>query len=85
MNKDWSDKNKKLQTLISKDATFGEGIKVLLELRAELFEQISSIVKTFPPEVFYQLPFGDGKGNHHTTLAWSLWHIFRMKILLRTL
>ena len=47
MNKDWSDKNKKMQTLISKEATFAEGIKVLLELRAELFEQITSIVKLF--------------------------------------
>ena len=79
MNKDWSDKNKKMQTLISKEGTFYEGIKVLLELRVELFEQITSIVKAFPPEAFYQLPFGDGEGSHHTTLAWSLWHTFRIE------
>ena len=72
MNKSWSDKNKKMQTLISKEATFDEGIKLLLELRAELYNQITSIVKTFPSEAFYQLPFGDGEGSHHTTLAWSL-------------
>ena len=65
MNKAWSDKNKKMQTLISKEGTFDEGIAVLLELRAELFEQITSIVKTLPPEAFYQLPFGEGEGNHH--------------------
>ena len=68
-----------MQTLISKEATFDEGIKVLLELRSELFDQITSIVKNFPPEAFYQLPFGDGQGNHHTTLAWSLWHTFRIE------
>ena len=68
-----------MQTLISKEGTFDEGIAVLLELRAELFEQITSIVKTFPPEAFYQLPFGEGEGNHHTTLAWSLWHTFRIE------
>lgn len=79
MNKDWSDKNKKMQTLISKEATFAEGIKVLLELRAELFEQITSIVKNFPPEAFYQLPFGEGEGNQHATLIWSLWHTFRIE------
>ena len=79
MNKAWSDKNKKMQTLFSKEATFDEGIKVLLGLRAELFEQITSIVKTFPPEAFYQLPFGEGEGNHHTTLVWSLWHTFRIE------
>ena len=79
MNKDWSDKNKKMQTLISKEASFDEGIKVLLELRDELFEQVTSIVKTFSPEAFYQLPFGEGEGNHQTTLAWSIWHTFRIE------
>lgn len=79
MNKDWSDKNKKMQTLISKESTFNEGIKVLLELRSVLFDQITSIVKNFPPEAFYELPFGDGDGTHHTTLAWSLWHVFRIE------
>ena len=79
MNKDWSEKNKKMQALISKTATFDEGIKLLIELRDELFEQITYIVKTFPPVAFYQLPFGDGEGNHCTTLAWSLWHTFRIE------
>ena len=79
MDKDWSEKNKKMQTLISKEVTFTDGIKVLLDLRTELFEQITSIVKTFPQEAFYQMPFGVGKGTQHTTLVWSLWHIFRIE------
>ena len=79
MDNEWSEKNKKMQSLIAKEATFAEGIKVLLELRAELFEQITSIVKTFPPVAFYQMPFGNGKGNQCTTLAWSLWHLFRIE------
>ena len=65
--------------LIAKDTTFAEGIKVLLELRNDLFGQISSIAKTFPPQAFYQMPFGEGDGNHNTTIAWSLWHIFRIE------
>ena len=32
MNKAWSEKNKKIQTLISKEGTFDEGINVLLEI-----------------------------------------------------
>lgn len=79
MDKEWSEKNKKMQTLIAKDETFAEGIKVLLELRSSLFEQITSIVKTFPPLAFYQLPFVQGEGNHNATLAWSLWHLFRIE------
>ncbi len=79
MDNEWSEKNKKMQMLISKEATFADGITLLLELRAEIFEQITSIVKTFPPVAFYQMPFGSGDGNHHTTLAWSLWHFFRIE------
>ena len=79
MDNEWSEKNKKMQMLISKEVTFADGITLLIELRAELFEQITSIVKTFPPVAFYQMPFGSGDGNHHTTLAWSLWHLFRIE------
>ena len=79
MNKEWSEKNKKMQMLIAKESTFAEGINLLLELRNDLFEQITSIVKTFPPVAFYQLPFGDGEANHNATLAWSLWHLFRIE------
>lgn len=79
MDKEWSEKNKKMQMLISKEETFAEGMQALLELRGALFEQISSIVKTFPPVAFYQMPFGQGDGNHHSTLAWSLWHLFRIE------
>ena len=86
MDNDWSEKNKKMQTLISKEATLAEGIKVLLDLRVELFEQITSIVKNFPTVAFYQMPFCVGKGNQHTTLAWSLWHLFRIEdIVVHTL
>ena len=79
MDKEWSEKNKKMQDQISKEATFAKGIKLLLELRADIFEQITYIVKTFPPVAFYQMPFGTGEGNHCTTLAWSLWHLFRIE------
>ncbi|MBO4638196.1 MAG: DUF3795 domain-containing protein [Treponema sp.] len=86
MDKEWSEKNKKMQTQIAKENTFAEGIKMLLELRAQIFEQITAIVNTFPPVAFYQLPFGGGEGNHCTTLAWSLWHTFRIEdIVVHTL
>lgn len=68
-----------MQTLISKEATFSEGIKVLLEMQNSLFAQITSIVNTFPPEAFYQLPFGQGDKNHNSTLTLSLWHLFRIE------
>lgn len=79
MNKEWSEKNKRMQTLIGKEATFREGIDVLIELRDDLFGQIASIVDTYPPEAFYQMPFAKAEGNHSKTLAYSMWHIFRIE------
>ena len=79
MNKDWSEKNKKMQSLIGKEASFREGIDVLIELRNDLFGQISSIVNTYPLEAFYQMPFAGADGYHSKTLAYSMWHIFRIE------
>ena len=79
MNKEWSEKNKKMQKLIGKEATFHEGIDVLIELRDDLFKQIMSIVNTYPPEAFYQMPFPKAEGYHSKTLVYSMWHIFRIE------
>ena len=79
MNKDWSEKNKRMQTLIGKEATFREGLDVLTDLRNDLFGQISSIVNTFPQEAFSQMPFAGAEGYHSKTLAYSMWHIFRIE------
>ncbi len=79
MNKEWSEKNKKMQSLIGKEATFSEGIGVLIELRDDLFGQITSIVNTYPQEAFYQMPFAKAEGYHSKTLAYSMWHIFRIE------
>ena len=79
MNKDWAEKNKKMQSLIGKEASFREGLDVLFDLRGDLFGQISSIVKTYPAEAFYQMPFAGAEGYHSKTLAYSMWHIFRIE------
>ena len=39
MNKDWSEKNKEIQKLLSKEVTFGEAIDKLIEFRGELFQR----------------------------------------------
>ena len=79
MNKDWSDKNKKMQALIGKESTFAEGIDLLIELRNDLLTQISYIVNGYPEEAFYQMPFAGADGYHSKTLAYSMWHIFRIE------
>ena len=79
MDKNWSDMNKEMQTLLSKEATFRDGIRKLLELRESLFEQVTQIVCAFPEEAFYQMPFAGAEGYHSKTLAYSVWHIFRIE------
>ena len=79
MNKDWSEKNKEIQKLLSKEAYFGEAIGKLIEFRDELFQQITWIVEGYPGKAFYQMPFAGAKGYHSKTLAYSIWHIFRIE------
>ena len=79
MNREWSEKNRQMQSLIGKKESFSEGIAVLLELRNDLFGQITSIADTYPAEAFYQMPFAGVKGYHSKTLSYSMWHIFRIE------
>lgn len=79
MNKDWSEKNKKMQTLIGREATLAEGMNVLIDLRNDLFTQVSYIVNSYPEEAYYQMPFAGADGYHSKTLAYSMWHIFRIE------
>lgn len=64
MNKDWSQKNKKIQTLLGRESTYREGIQELIFIREELFEQIANIVNSYPKESFYQMPFPNANGYH---------------------
>ncbi len=79
MDKHWSEMNKEMQALIAKKATFKDGIGMLLELRKSLFGQITQIVTTFPEKAFWQMPFEGAEGYHSKTLAYSIWHIFRIE------
>ncbi len=79
MDKDWAEMNKEMQTLLSKETTFRDAMCKLIELRESLFTQITQIVNTFPEEAFSQMPFAGAKGYHSKTLAYSIWHIFRIE------
>lgn len=79
MNKEWSKQNKEIQILLGKELTYKEGIQKLIAFRGELFEQISNIVSNYPREAFYQMPFQGANGYHSKTLAYSIWHIFRIE------
>ncbi len=79
MNSEWSDLNKKMQIKIKKKSTFDEGIDILLELRKELMKQIMGFKESLNREDFNSMPFINAKGYHNKTIAYSLYHIFRIE------
>ena len=79
MDKEWAQMNKEMQALLSKESTFRDAIRKLFELRESLFLQITQIVDVFPEEAFSRMPFAGAEGYHSKTLAYSIWHIFRIE------
>lgn len=79
MNKEWSEMNKNMQLQIKKKDTFSTGIDTLLELRRTLMEQIVQFRNELADADFYAMPYMNAKGYHNKTIAYSLWHIFRIE------
>lgn len=85
MNREWSELNAKAKSELKK-ATFSDGINTLLELRGQLWDEILSWKITLKKEDFCAIPYINAKGYHNKTVAYSLWHIFRIEdIVLNTL
>ena len=79
MNKEWSALNKQMQSQLKKRNTFEDGISSLFRLRGELMDTINSFRKELPREQFSAIPFINADGYHSQTIAYSLWHIFRIE------
>ena len=79
MDKDWSENNKEIRKLLTKEVTFEEAIRKLAAFREEMFDQITQIVNGYPEKAFAEMPFAGADGYHSKTLAYSIWHIFRIE------
>ena len=79
MNSKWSEMNKLLQLQLKKESTFPQGIDTLLDFRNSLFEEITSFKNNLDKKDFSAMPFMNAKGYHNKTIAYSLWHIFRIE------
>lgn len=79
MNKSWSELNKKMQIQLKKEATFADGIETLFELRKELMQAADGFFRDFSREELCTMPFINAEGYHSKTIAYSLWHIFRIE------
>lgn len=79
MNKAWSELNKTMQTQIKKKDTYKAGINTLFDLRKQLTETLISFKDELSREDFDVIPFINADGYHSKTIAYSIWHIFRIE------
>lgn len=79
MNKEWSGLNKKMQSQIKKNDTYKMGIDTLLDLRNQLMHTLLSFKEELCREDFNAIPFINADGYHSKTIAYSIWHIFRIE------
>lgn len=86
MNKEWSELNKTMQTQIKKGDTYEDGIGTLFDLRNRLMKTLISLNSELGREDFDAIPFINADGYHSKTIAYSIWHIFRIEdIVVHTL
>ena len=75
-----------MQTQIRKRDTYEEGIGTLFDLRNQLMETLLSLNNELDREDFDAIPFINADGYHSKTIAYSVWHIFRIEdIVMHTL
>ncbi|MFA9375291.1 MAG: phage head-tail adapter protein [Lachnotalea sp.] len=79
MNREWSELNKSVQLQIKKKETFTQGINTLLVLRKKLMQQMQQFKDKLSVDDFSTMPYINANGYHSKTIAYSLWHIFRIE------
>lgn len=79
MNKEWSELNKIMQTQIRKKDTYEAGIDTLFELRNQLMKTLTLFYDELNRADFHAIPFINADGYHSKTIAYSIWHIFRIE------
>lgn len=86
MNTVWSELNKTMQRQIKREDTYKSGLNTLFDLRNQLMETLISFNQALNREDFNAIPFINANGYHNKTIAYSIWHIFRIEdIVVHTL
>ena len=79
MNKEWSALNKTMQLQLKKKESFADGIQTLFALRKALMETLLKLKTDLSRKDFDAIPFMNADGFHNKTIAYSIWHIFRIE------
>lgn len=79
MNKEWSELNKTMQTQIRRKDAYKAGIDTVFDLRKQLMQTLLSFKEELCREDFDAIPFINVDGYHSKTIAYSIWHVFRIE------
>lgn len=79
MNREWSELNKTVQLQLKKEETFAQGIETLFALRQALMDELIHMKEELSRTEFSAMPFPKAAGYHSKTIAYSIWHIFRIE------
>lgn len=79
MNKVWSELNKLMQSQLNRNSEYKSGIDALFQLRNDILSVILSFRDRLNTDGFSAMPYTNADGYHSKTVAYSLWHIFRIE------
>ena len=79
MNREWSELNKEMQRCLNRDETYEQGLEVLFQLRETMMKVLLEIREGRTREAFDAMPYAGADGYHSKTIAYSIWHIFRIE------
>lgn len=79
MNKEWAELNRTMQAQIKRKETYEDGIETLFCLRNQLMKTLLLLHEELKRDDFNAIPFINADGYHNKTIAYSIWHIFRIE------
>ncbi len=79
MNKEWAELNRTMQAQIKRKETYEDGMETLFCLRNQLMDTLLLLHEELKRDDFNAIPFINADGYHNKTIAYSIWHIFRIE------
>ena len=79
MNQEWAELIKLSHEQLSHKETFSDGLEILYVLRHEIMEEYDRMKKELTEEAFSTMPFMNANGYHNKTIAYSIYHTFRIE------
>lgn len=79
MNKEWAELNRTMQAQIKRKETYEDGMETLFCLRNQLMDTLLLLHEELKRDDFNAIPFINADGYHNKTVAYSIWHIFRIE------